>query len=111
MRGDSGAHNSADCHDAGSLAPIVMRRFEGVTYCGRRGSESLTDMVRPVKVDSTQTYACPQGYVACNSNFFSQPNGANYVVCKKSDSFNEVDCPITSVKFSVTEAERKKYDY
>ena len=81
VEGDEG-ESTEDCYDVGSLAPIVMKRFEGVTYCGRRGSESLTDMVRPVKFDSTPTYTCPQGYVACNPDFFSQPDGANYVVCK-----------------------------
>ena len=68
-------------------------------------------MVRPIQVDSTLKYACPKGYVACNPDFFLQPQGADYVVCKESDSFNEADCPITSVKFSVTKAEREKFDY
>lgn len=90
-----------------------MNRIMGVKYCGKRGSESLTDMVRPIRNGSNQTveYACPEGYFACNPEFFEQPDGANFVVCKKNGADISVECPITSVKFSVTEQERTKYDY
>jgi len=69
-RGKNGEHNSEDCHDVGGLAPIVMNRFESVRYCAKRGSESLFDMVRPVVANTKSGYACPGGYLACNSDFF-----------------------------------------
>lgn len=111
-RGKNGEHNSEDCHDVGGLAPIVMNRFESVRYCAKRGSESLFDMVRPVVANTKSGYACPGGYLACNSDFFDQPQGADFVVCKKDIGAESLrDCPITSVKFRVTEQERLQYDY
>ena len=113
QRGKNAPHNSEDCHDIGALAPIVMNRFKGVRYCAKRGSESLVDMMRPIAVNTTTSgFACPDGYLACNPDFFEQPNGANFVVCKKDIGAGSLDdCPITSFKFSVTEQERLEYDY
>jgi hypothetical protein len=46
-------------------------------------------------------YACPQGYTACNDEFFKKPHGEEYVVCRKSSEEASKACPITSVKFKL----------
>lgn len=113
----NGDSKSEDCYDRAGLAPIVMNRILGVRYCGKRGSESLTDMQRPIRNgdDQTAEYRCPEGFKACNPEFFLQPGGANYVVCKRVyksvSNFDPLDCPITSIKFSVSDQERIRYDY
>ena len=108
-----GENDDVGCYDKAALAPVVMNRILGVRYCGKRGSESLADMQRPIQYGDNQTaeYRCPEGFKPCNPEFFLQPGGADYVVCKSIKNFDPLDCPITSIKFVVSAQERIRYDY
>ena len=61
-------------------------------------------MVRPVENDdptSTRKYKCPNGYQACNDNFFDEVGNAghDFVVCILEGASIEENCPITDVTF------------
>ena len=107
---------SEDCNDVGALAPIVQNRIQGVRYCGKRGATSLLETVRPVPIANEdqdangRKYACPAGYEACNDDWFDQPDGAEFVACKPVGD-QDFQCPITSIKFEVTDLERDKFEY
>ena len=93
-----------------------MNRFDGVRYCGKRGSTSLLDMKRPIIADKTASelkYVCPDGYKAiCNPEFLNISKGANYAICTKIEAGIDDDlCPITSFKFNVTDEERETEKY
>ena len=55
-------------------------------------------------------YACPESYEACNDDWFDQPDGAEFVVCKPVGD-QDFQCPITSIKFGVTDLERDEFEY
>ncbi len=43
--------------------------------------------MRPVRASNEEAangrkYTCPEGYEACNEDWFSQPGGEEFVVCK-----------------------------
>ncbi len=55
-------------------------------------------------------YACPESFEACNDDWFDQPDGQEFVVCKPIND-QSFQCPITSIKFKVSELERDKFEY
>ena len=66
-KGKNEPHKSIFCNNVGGLAPIVQNRIQGVRYCGRRGSTSLEESVRPTRVANEEAsngrkYTCPEGY-------------------------------------------------
>ena len=70
-------------------------------------------MQRPIPINDTtasngRKYKCPDGFFACNEEWLDEPGSEDYVVCRQSQ---EELCPITSIKFEVSESERIKYDY
>ena len=111
-RSKEGSQKGPDCHDRAGLAPIVQNRFNGLRYCSKHSSKPFSDMTRPM-VDPTNTakYKCPAGTVPCNSAFFSQPNGEQFVICRDQNSAIESECPITDAKFKIENSERSLYEW
>lgn len=56
------------------------------------------------------SYACPDGYVACNALFLNRPGGEDYVLCRDQKTTTETDCPITSIKFEISAEETGLYE-
>ena len=110
QRGDDAPHNSPDCLDATADAPMVLNRFNGVRYCGKRGIESIKTMQRPVK-DGTGQYNCPRGTVACNEEWLASTATLEYVVCRKEYDLAEDVCPITSLAFEVSEEQATDWEF
>ena len=110
QRGDDAPHNSPDCLDATADAPLVLNRFDGVRYCGKRGIESIKTMQRPVKGENGQ-YSCPAGSVACNEEWLESMATLEYVVCRKEYDLAEYVCPITSLAFKVSEEQAQDWEF
>ena len=106
IKWDEQCQDNPEGFDVGALAPIFQNRFRGLKYCGKKTESSYLDLQRPVLTQLSQPneyrYECPEGFVACNEEFFSQTGGEEYVVCRKQDDSTDADCPITSVQLSVT---------
>mmetsp|Transcript_22465 Transcript_22465/g.27691 ORF Transcript_22465/g.27691 Transcript_22465/m.27691 type:complete len:109 (+) Transcript_22465:359-685(+) len=102
-RGKNGSEKSEECHDRHGLAPIVQNSFNGVRYCGKRSVKAFNEFERPIKdPNDSNRYKCRDGYVACNEDFFDQPGGEDYVICRRMIDKETEECPITSIKFKIT---------
>ena len=76
------------CFDSGSLAPQIMDSINGLKYCGVRNEVSLKKMVRPIRMNESESdgrkWACPADHKPCNVYFFDLVevnNSHDYVVC------------------------------
>ena len=86
-------------------------------YCGKRGASSLEEMVRPIENDdpaSNRKYKCPDGYKACNDDFFERSTateaGHEFVVCIPDEASIVEACPITGMAFKIDPSDADLYD-
>lgn len=62
-------------------------------------------MVRPKKHGDNDTYRCPEGFSACNEDFFTKEGGEDFVVCIEASLDKTMECPITSFAFDLNPSE------
>ena len=95
-KGDRDPHHEAFIGHA--IAPVVINKFNGARYCGKRAARTFAEMQRP-ELQDDGSYACPKGFKACNEGFFEKPSGQDYVICYPNNEERDENCPITDLLF------------
>ena len=99
------------CEQSGALHPVIQNRFNSIQYCGKRSKYPLKDYVRPIKAADGGGFKCPDGYQACNEEFFEKDGGADFVVCWHESEYWAEVCPITSLAFAVDDSLLDQYEF